>query len=372
MTLLTPFRLGDLTVPNRMVMAPLTRSRHPETVPNDLAPTYYAQRASAGLIIAEATQVTPQGQGYPVTPGIHRDTQIDAWRTVTDLVHAVGGRIFLQLWHVGRVSHSAYHNGALPVAPSTIAASGQVMLPDFSMAEFETPRALTINEIHQTVEAFREGAANAKEAGFDGVEIHAANGYLIEQFLSSGTNERDDLYGGSVPNRARFLEDVTTAVLEEWAPERVGVRFSFGQGANGVRDEKPAETFGYAAERMADAGLVYAHGVRAQSPLSDGSGGGMDSIRLLRQHFRGAVIANAGYDREEGEATVSDGRADLIAYGRPFLANPDLPIRYAAQAAGLGAGLNEPDASTFYGGGAQGYTDYPVWDGLGVLDEEAA
>ncbi|MEM1054273.1 MAG: alkene reductase [Bacteroidota bacterium] len=371
MTLLTPFRLGDLTLPNRMVMAPLTRSRHPETVPNPLAPTYYAQRASAGLIIAEATQVTPRGQGYPITPGIHRAAQIDAWRAVTDLVHAVGGRIFLQLWHVGRVSHSAYHEGAPPVAPSALAAPGQVMLPDFSMAPFETPHALTLEEIRVTVEAFREGAANAREAGFDGVEIHAANGYLIEQFLSSGTNERDDAYGGSVPNRVRLLEEVTAAVLESWAPERVGVRFSFGQGTNGVHDESPVETFGYAAERMADAGLAYVHGVRSKNPLLDASGVEIDSIRLLRRHFRGAVIANGGYDRKEGEATVSDGRADLIAYGRPFLANPDLPIRYAAQATGLGATLSEPDASTFYGGDAHGYTDYPIWNGIGVVEEHA-
>ncbi len=369
MKLLTPTALGDLTLPNRMVMAPLTRSRHRDTIPHDLAATYYAQRASAGLIIAEATQVTPRGQGYPDTPGIHSDAQIDAWRGVTDTVHGVGGRIFLQLWHVGRVSHSQYHDGALPVSASAIAAPGKVMLPDFSMTEFETPHALTPEEIAETIEAFREGAAGAKAAGFDGVEIHGANGYLLEQFMSSGTNERTDEYGGSVPNRVRLLEEVTAAVLQEWAPERVGARLSFGQGANGVTDANPTETFGYASERLADAGLVYLHAIRANSPLNDdgeASGETLDVIGLARQHFRGTLIANAGYDRASGEKELQEGRADLICYGRPFLANPDLPIRYAAQAAGLDAPLNEPNPDTFYGGGVKGYTDYPIWDGTGV------
>lgn len=365
MTLLSPFDLGPLTLPNRMVLAPLTRSRHANTVPNDLAPTYYAQRASGGLLIAEATQVTPRGQGYPDTPGIHNDAQVEAWKKVTDAVHAVGGRIFLQLWHVGRVSHSSYHGGALPVAPSPLAATGKAMTPSFEFVDFETPHALTPEEIAETVEAYREGARRAHEAGFDGVEIHAANGYLIEQFLSSGSNERTDAYGGSLENRLRFLDEVTEAVLSVWPADRVGARFSFGMGINGVHDANPEETFGEAVRRMHDAGLVYVHGLRSGKENAD-----LDTIQLMRDNFDGAVIANAGYDRASGEAEIERGAADLIAYGRPFLANPDLPIRYAAQAAGLDAPLNEPDPNTFYGGGAEGYTDYPIWDGVGVLEPE--
>lgn len=365
MTLLSPFDLGPLRLPNRTVMAPLTRSRHADQIPTDLAPTYYAHRASAGLIIAEATQVTPRGQGYPDTPGIYTDAQVDAWQRVTETVHAVGGRIVLQLWHVGRVSHSAYHGGELPVAPSAIAATGKAMTPDFQFVDFETPHALTVEEIGETVQAYRLGARRAREAGFDGVEIHGANGYLIEQFLSSGSNQRTDAYGGSVANRLRFLDEVTDAVLAEWPGDRVGLRLSFGSGTNGVHDERPEETFGAVAERMADAGLVYLHGVRPNTHSGTmAEAGDLDVIALLRQHFNGAVIANAGYDREEGEAILTAGTADLVVYGRPFLATPDLPVRFAAQAAGLDAPLNTPDKSTFYGGGAEGYTDYPIWDGV--------
>ncbi|WP_420455108.1 alkene reductase [Rubrivirga sp.] len=364
MSLLSPFALGPLLLPNRVVLAPLTRSRHAGQVPTDLAPTYYAQRAGAGLLIAEATQVSPRGQGYPDTPGIYTDEQVEAWRGVTDLVHAVGGRIALQLWHVGRVSHSSYHGGARPVAPSAIAATGKAMTPDFQMVDFETPHALTADEIAETVGQFRHGARLARQAGFDAVEIHGANGYLVEQFLSSGSNRRTDAYGGPVEHRLRFLHEVTEAVLEEWPADRVGARLSFGAGANGVRDDDPTETFGAAAEMLSDAGLAYLHGIRPNAQMGTTGGlDGLDAIRLLRDHFGGAVIANAGFDREQGEAIVDAGAADLVAYGRPFLANPDLPIRFAAQAAGLDAPLNEPDPATFYGGGAEGYTDYPIWDG---------
>lgn len=360
MALLSPFALGPLLLPNRVVLAPLTRSRHADQIPYALAPTYYAQRASAGLMIAEATQVMPRGQGYPQTPGIYTDAHVEAWRAVTDLVHAVGGRIALQLWHVGRVSHSSYHGGALPVAPSAIPAEGQAMTPSFEMVDFETPHALTTDEIADTVAQYRHGARRAREAGFDAVEIHAANGYLIEQFLSSGSNQRTDAYGGSVENRLRFLREVTEAVLAEWPAERVGARLSFGAGANGVRDDDPQATFGAVAEWLSDAGLVYLHGIRP------GPDAGYDAVQLMRDHFDRAVIANGGYDRDEGEAVTEAGTADLVAYGRPFLANPDLPIRFAAQAAGLDAPLNEPDKSTFYGGGPEGYTDYPIWDGQQV------
>ena len=371
MALLSPFALGPLALPNRMVLAPLTRSRHVDQIPTDLAPTYYAQRASAGLLIAEATQVMPRGQGYPQTPGIYTDAQGEAWQRVTDLVHAVGGRIALQLWHVGRVSHSAYHGGKPPVAPSAIPASGKAMTPDFQFVDFETPHALTADEIVETVEAYRLGARKAKEAGFDAVEIHAANGYLIEQFLSSGSNQRTDGYGGSVDNRLRFLREVTEAVLSEWDADRVGARLSFGAGINGVVDEDPQTTFAAVAETLSEAGLVYLHGIRSNDRM--GAAASFDPIQLMREHFDGAVIANGGYGREDGDAVIEAGTADLVAYGRPFLANPDLPIRYAAQAAGLGAPLNDPDSDTFYGGGAHGYTDYPVWDGqeANVLAEEA-
>ncbi len=362
--LLSPFDLGPLRLPNRIVLAPLTRSRHERQIPTDLAPTYYAQRASAGLLVAEATQVTPRGQGYPNTPGIYTDEQAEAWADVTDLVHAVGGRIVLQLWHVGRVSHSAYHDGRLPVAPSPIPAAGKAMTPDFDLVDFETPHALTVDEIADTVAQYRHGARLAKQAGFDGVEIHAANGYLIEQFLSSGSNQRTDAYGGSLENRLRFLREVTDAVRAEWPGERVGARLSFGAGTNGVVDARPEETFGAAAALLGEAGLVYLHGVRPNTHSGTmAENGDLDAIRLLRDHFDGAVIANAEFDREEGEAILESGTADLVAYGRPFLATPDLPIRFAAQEAGLDAPLNDPDRSTFYGGAAEGYTDYPIWDG---------
>lgn len=367
MKLLSPFALGPLTLPNRTVMAPLTRSRHAGTIPNRLAPTYYAQRASAGLLVAEATQVDPRGQGYPDTPGIYTEDHVGAWRDVTGLVHAVGGRIVLQLWHVGRVSHSSYHGGALPVAPSAIPAAGRAMTPDLQLVPFETPHALTADEIAETVAQYAHGARLARAAGFDGVEIHGANGYLIEQFLSSGSNQRTDAYGGSAENRVRFLDEVMDAVLGEWEPERVGIRLSFGQGANGVFDEDPEETFGLALRHIHDAGLVYVHATRPNSHMgTDENASPLDVLALTRANYGGAVIANGEYGRDDGEQELQAGRADLIAYGRPFLANPDLPIRFAAQASELEAPLNEPDPKTFYGGGPEGYTDYPIWDAEGV------
>ena len=360
--LLSPLHVGALRLPNRAVMAPLTRSRHPGTVPTALAPTYYAQRASAGLIVAEATQVTPRGQGYPDTPGIHTDAQVAAWLRVTDLVHAVGGRIVLQLWHVGRVSHSSHHGGALPVAPSAIPiGTGQAMTPDFTMADFETPHALTVPEIAETVEAFRDGARRARDVGFDGVEIHAANGYLIEQFLSTGTNTRTDAYGGSLAGRLRFHDEVMQAVLAEWPADRVGIRYSFAQGNSDVRDADPAETFGAAAAAARDAGLAYVHAIRP----NDRTGGdaSFDALSIVRAQYDGVLIANGGLDLASAEALLTAGHADAVAFGRPFISNPDLVVRAAAQAAGLGAPLAPADPSTFYGGSAHGYTDYPIWTG---------
>ena len=365
MTLLSPLDLGPLRLPNRIWMAPLTRSRHPKGIPTALAPTYYAQRATAGLLVAEATQVTPRGQGYPDTPGIHTDAQVAGWRAVTDLVHAAGGHVVLQLWHVGRVSHSAYHGGALPVAPSAIAIEGkQAMRPDFSMVDFETPHAMTEAEIADTGTAYRDGARRAKAAGFDGVEIHAANGYLIEQFLSTGTNRRTDDYGGTLANRLRFLDEVTAAVLDEWEPTRVGIRFSFGQGNNGVVDADPAETFGAAAARAEAAGLAYVHAIRP----NDRTGGdpSFDALSVVRGAYSGVLVANGGIGVDEAEALVAGGRADAVAFGRAFISNPDLVLRVAARAAGLEAPIAEADPGSFYGGGAHGYTDYPLWNGASV------
>jgi N-ethylmaleimide reductase len=259
--------LGALTLPHRVAMAPLTRNRAADgNVPHDLNVEYYRQRASAALIITEATQVAPKGQGYPRTPGIHSDAQVEGWKQVTDAVHEAGGRIFLQLWHVGRISHSSYHDGERPVAPSAIAPAGEVLTPDMEMVPFETPRALATDEVSEVVEQYRQGAENARRAGFDGVEIHAANGYLIDQFLRSGTNERTDRYGGSLENRLRFLREVTEAVTGEWDADRVGVRFSPLSPFNDMHDEHPAETFAAAAATANDFGLAYVHHVEPDAP----------------------------------------------------------------------------------------------------------
>jgi N-ethylmaleimide reductase len=354
MKLLEPIQLGALSLPNRVVMAPLTRSRAHNTVPGPLQATYYAQRASAGLIISEATQVTPMGQGYPDTPGIHSEEQIAGWRHVTEAVHAAGGRIFLQLWHVGRISHSSYHGGKLPVAPSAIRSAGELYTHG-GMVPFETPRALETEEIAEVVEQFRRGAQNAKETGFDGVEVHGANGYLLDQFLQTGTNERTDQYGGSVENRARFLLEVTEAVTEVWGADRVGVRLSPGGTFNDMGDADPAETFRYAAQALNRFGLAYLHVVET---AQNDAPAGLDvqgPTELLRAVYEGTLMTNGEYTRESAEATINADKADLVAFGRLHLANPDLAERFAA-----GAPLNAPDPATFYGGGEKGYTDYPT------------
>lgn len=347
--LLEPYALGPLTLPNRVVMAPMTRNRAKGTIPNDLMTTYYRQRAKAGLIITEATQVTPMGQGYPNTPGIHSDAQVDGWRRITEAVHEAGGRIFLQLWHVGRISHSSFHDGARPVAPSTLKPEGTTFTADGNQVPYETPRALDTEEVPAVVDQYRQGAANAKAAGFDGVEIHGANGYLIDQFLQSGTNQRTDRYGGSTENRARFLLEVTEAVTDVWDADRVGVRLSPGGTFNDMHDDDPMVTFGYAAERLSAFDLAYLHAVENELP------DGPSVSKFMRGAYDGTLIVAGGYDRESGEEALRQGRADLIGYARYFLANPDLPRRFA-----LDAPLNEWNPSTFYGGGAEGYTDYPT------------
>jgi N-ethylmaleimide reductase len=356
--LFSPFRLGPLTLPNRIVMAPMTRNRAgPGNVPGALAATYYAQRASAGLIVSEATQVSPQGVGYPGTPGIHSAEQVAGWTRVTDAVHGAGGRIFLQLWHVGRISHpSLQPGGGLPVAPSAIAPAGQAMTRE-GLKPFVTPRALETAEIPGIVEDYRLGARHAREAGFDGVELHGANGYLVDQFLRDRTNHRTDRYGGSAQNRARFLIEVTEALVGEWGAERVGVRLSTTAPFNDMGDSDPAATFTAAVGELNRFGLAYLHVVEpvAGDPVPAGE---MPDIRFFRKLWRGTLMGNKGYDLARAQAVLHDGAVDLVSFAALFLANPDLPERLRR-----GGPFNPPDRKTFYGGDAGGYTDYPALGG---------
>jgi len=356
--LFSPFQLGPLTLPNRIVMAPMTRNRAGAgNVPGPLAATYYAQRASAGLIVSEATQVSPQGVGYPGTPGIHSAEQIAGWKRVTDAVHGAGGRILLQLWHVGRISHpSLQPGGGLPVAPSAIAPAGQAMTRE-GLKPFVTPRALETAEIPGIVEDYRLGARHAREAGFDGVELHGANGYLVDQFLRDRTNHRTDRYGGSAQNRARFLIEVTEALVGEWRAERVGVRLSTTAPFNDMGDSDPAATFTAAVGELNRFGLAYLHVVEpvAGDPVPAGE---MPDIRFFRKLWRGTLMGNKGYDLARAQAVLNDGAVDLVSFAALFLANPDLPERLRR-----GGPFNPPDRKTFYGGDAGGYTDYPALAG---------
>lgn len=346
--LLSPTMLGDLPLKNAMVMAPLTRSRAGEKdCPTPLMANYYQQRATAGLIITEASQISAQGKGYPHTPGIFTEDHLNGWAHVVQSVHEKGGRIFLQLWHVGRLSHrDVQPNGALPVAPSALKADGTIFT-ETGLQPLETPRALEIDEIPALVEDFRNAAQKAKQAGFDGVEIHAANGYLIDQFLRDGTNHRTDAYGGTPANRARFLKEIVEAVTTIYAPSRVGVRISPIFDGFSMSDQNPAETFGYVAEMLSPYGLAYLHVMQL--------GAGHFDFGALRQKFKGVYLANGGYDANSAEAALAAGGADLISFGTKFLANPDLVDRFRQNAA-----LNTPDPDTFYQGGAHGYTDYPT------------
>jgi len=354
----SPFDLGPLSLPNRAVMAPMTRNRAGAgNVPGPLNATYYAQRSSAGLIISEASQVSPQGQGYPGTPGIHSAEQVAGWKLVTAAVHAAGGRIFLQLWHVGRTSHpSLQPDGALPVAPSAIAPAGQAWTRD-GMKPYVAPRALETNEIAGIVEDYRRGALHARQAGFDGVELHGANGYLVDQFLRDKTNRRTDRYGGSALNRARFLIEVMAALIGEWGGERVGVRLSPTTPFNDMADSNPAATFATAVGELNRLGIAYLHVVEPGEgdPVRAGE---IPDIRFFRRLWRGALMANKGYDLARATAVLRDGTADLVSFATLFLANPDLPERFRH-----GGPFNPPDRKTFYGGAAQGYTDYPAMQG---------
>ena len=345
-TLFDPLKLGSLELPNRIIMAPLTRCRADAgRVPNALMAEYYVQRASAGLILSEATSVTPMGVGYPDTPGIWSEDQVRGWLNITRAVHANGGRIFLQLWHVGRVSDPVYLNGELPVAPSAVKPAGHVSLVR-PMKGFETPRALETEEIAEIVEAYRHGAENAKAAGFDGVEIHGANGYLLDQFLQSSTNQRNDQYGGSVENRARLLLEVTDAAISVWGADRVGVHLAPRQDAHDMGDANPRETFGYVARELGKRGVAFICTREREDE---------DSLTpFIKEQFGGLVIANERFTKEQANAWLAAGKADAVAFGIPFIANPDLVERLAQDAP-----LNEPRPELFYAQGPVGYIDYP-------------
>ncbi|MDI4656736.1 alkene reductase [Xanthobacter autotrophicus] len=354
-TLFDSFHLGDMTLPNRIVMAPLTRNRAGAGfVPRPLAAEYYAQRADAGLLITEASQISQQGQGYQDTPGIYTDAQVEGWKAVTDAVHARGGRIVIQLWHVGRVSHTSLQpNGGAPVAPSAIPAATKTFVNN-GFADTSEPRALERSEIAGILEDYRRAAANSIAAGFDGVEIHGANGYLIDQFLKDGANQRTDDYGGSIENRARFLLEVVDTIVAEIGANRTGLRLSPVSPANGISDSNPQALFNHVAEQLEKRHLLYIHVVEGAT------GGPRDvapdfSFEELRKRFTGPWMVNNGYDLELAQSVIGAGKADLVAFGKPFISNPDLVERLHRAAP-----LNEPDRDTFYGGGAKGYTDYPT------------
>jgi N-ethylmaleimide reductase len=353
--LFQPFQLGDLTLPNRIVMAPLTRNRatHGTDAPNELAATYYRQRAGAGLIVSEATQITQQGQGYIWTPGLYSEAQVEGWREVTGAVHGAGGRIFAQMWHVGRISHTSLQpGGGAPVAPSPLRAKTKTFI-ESGFAEVSEPRALALPEIAGVIEDYAKAAHNTKRAGFDGVELHGANGYLIDQFLRDGTNKRADAYGGSIENRARFALEAVDAALKVWPASRVGIRIAPVSPANDISDSDPAALFGYLVARLSERRLAYIHVIEGATQ-GDRDVAPFDYL-ALRRAFSGAYIANNGYTRELAIETVASGRADLVAFGRPFISNPDLVERLRSDAE-----LAPLDRATLYGGGAKGYTDYPA------------
>lgn len=355
-TLYAPATLGELTLKNRVLMAPLTRNRAVDgDVPSPVAVEYYRQRATAGLIITEASQVSPQGVGYPNTPGIHRDEQVAPWKKITDAVHAEDGHIFLQLWHVGRISHPSFHGGELPVAPSAIAPEGDAFTAT-GPQPFVTPRALDGSELPGVVASYRRAAELADRAGFDGVEVHGANGYLLDQFLRDGSNTRDDEYGGPLANRARLMLEVVDAVTDVLGAARVGVRLSPVAEYHSMSDTNPNETFSYVAAELGRRGIAYLHLVE----MPDFSGTPTDfDFGPIKAAFGGAIIGNGNYDRARAEAALATGAVDFVAFGRPYIANPDLPRRLE-----LDAELNEPDASSFYGGDERGFIDYPTLEQL--------
>lgn len=363
--LYSPAKAGALDLTNRIVMAPLTRNRArgEDDAPYELHAEYYGQRASAGLIITEASQISPQGKGYAWTPGIYSKAQIEGWKKVTDAVHAKGGKIVIQLWHVGRISHPVLQpGGADPVAPSAISAEAKTFDGE-NFIDTTTPRALALEEIPGIVEDYRQATLNAKEAGFDGVEIHAANGYLIDQFLKDGANQRQDAYGGSIDNRLRFLKEVVEAVTGAWSADRVGIRLSPFSNANNITDSDPQAVFSQAIKLINQYRLAYLHLVEGQTggPRDLPEGGDLGALYAL---FDGTRMGNNGYDRAMAVDAVDSGALDLVAFGRPFISNPDLVERLLKQAP-----LNELDPTTLYGGDEKGYTDYPALADAAVAAE---
>ena len=354
-TLFTPTKLGEIAIANRVVMAPLTRNRaeHGTDVPSPLAVDYYAQRASAGLLITEASQISPEGKGYKDTPGIYSPEQIAGWRKITDAVHAKGGKIVIQLWHVGRISHTSLQpNGQLPVAPSALNAGGKTF-NDEGFVDTSTPRALELDEMPRIVADFVAATRNARAAGFDGVEVHGANGYLLDTFLKDGGNQRNDAYGGSIENRARLMLEVMEATSKEW-PGHVGLRLSPFSNANEITESDPMPLYEYLIPKLNAFNLAYLHMIEGQTggPRDLAEGHSIDALRAL---FDGAYMANNGYSRDMALDATHTGRADAIAFGRSFISNPDLVARLKQDAP-----LNKANSATFYGGGAEGYTDYPT------------
>ncbi len=351
--LFSPVEMGSNNLSNRIVMAPMTRLRAIDSIPQPLMATYYAQRASSGLIVTECTMVSPMSNGYMNCPGIYSSEQIEGWQKITDAVHHAGGKIFLQLWHCGRVSHSSLLNGKQPVAPSAIAPVGELHTPSGKVA-IETPRALEKDEITEIVEQFRSGAENAKTARFDGVELHGAFGYLIDQFLQDGSNQRTDEYGGSVENRARFLLEVVEAVSGVWGAERVGIKLSPSNTFYGMVDSNPQATFGYILEALNPKGLAYVH-LMEPNQIDLQNRDVLNPVTpLFRPIYQGTLITNGNYTQETANTALNNSNADLVSFGKLFIANPDLPKRFK-----LKASLNEPDPRTFYGSTEEGYTDYP-------------
>lgn len=345
--------LGSIAMSNRMVMAPLTRNRASmEGVPQDINVKYYEQRASAGLIITEATPISAMGHGYPLLPGIYTDAQVDGWKNVTDAVHAKGGKIVIQLWHVGRISHPSLLNGATPVAPSAVKPAGKAFTFQ-GLVDYVEPRALDADELPAIVADYVQASKNAVKAGFDGVEIHSANGYLLDQFLRDGTNKRTDNYGGSIENRARLLMDVTKAVVDAIGADKVGLRLSPVNPFNDMKDSNPQAVFNYVTEQLNQFNLAYLHVV--EGGIHGGGVADPFDFAAMRKLCKSPYMANLSYDKARGNAAIASGHADAVAYGVPFISNPDLVERFRKDAP-----LNEADSKSFYGGGEKGYTDYPT------------
>jgi N-ethylmaleimide reductase len=351
--LFKPLKIGQIRVPNRIVTAPLTRARSPHRVPNALMLEYYRQRASAGLIVTEATAISEQGYGWHNAPGMYSDEQAAGWSRITDAVHDAGGRIFLQLWHMGRVSHPDYQDGRLPVGPSPIAAEGQAHTPT-GKKPFVVPHPLTVEEIAHVVGDYASATLRARETGFDGIEIHGANGYLIDQFLRDASNQRDDEYGGSIENRLRFLREVIEAVASAWTPGRTGLRLSPTMNGHGMGDSDPVSLYSEAAKMLNRYDLAYVHTAEAIKPGRLFNAEAQAITPFIREAYNGILITNGGYDKATAAQAIRDGKADAIAFGQLFIANPDLPERFRQNAS-----LNQPDVSTYYANGAAGYTDYP-------------